>query len=71
METFFRWVFVAGLSRPGRSGQLPDGVPPPPPQDADLPALAAGIERWLPVVGATSYSNVDNTADFTAAPPTR
>ena len=35
-----------------------------PAHDADLPALAAWIERWLPVVGATSYSNVDSTADF-------
>ena len=65
METFFRWVFVAGLVLPRPvSGQLPDGVPPEPAHDADLPALSAWIERWLPVVGATSYSNVDSTADF-------
>jgi len=41
-------------------------IPPEPPSDADLPTLAAWIERWLPVIGATSSSAIDETTDFFA-----
>jgi hypothetical protein len=41
-------------------------VPPEPPHDADLPALADWIERWLPVIAFTRYSAIDSTADFYA-----
>ncbi len=41
-------------------------VPPEPAPDAGLPALGAWIARWLPVVGATSYSTVQETGDFLA-----
>ncbi len=67
MLMLWRCVIVAGLVLPRLVlGQVPDGVPPEPAHDADLPALAAWIERWLPVVGATTYANIDSTADFYA-----
>lgn len=47
-------------------GQLPDSIPPEPVADADLPALAAWIEQWLPVIGVTRSSAIDSTADFYA-----
>jgi hypothetical protein len=48
------------------AGQLPDSIPPEPVADADLPALGAWIERWLPVIGVTRSSAIDSTADFYA-----
>jgi len=67
MLMLWRCAIVAGLVLPRLVlGQVPDGVPPEPAHDADLPALAAWIERWLPVVGATTYANIDSTADFYA-----
>ena len=53
------------LQRPA-AGQLPDGVPPEPAPNADLPVLGAWIARWPPVVGVNRYSAVDSTADFYA-----
>lgn len=46
------------------AGQLPAGDPPPLAPEADLPTLAAWIERWLPVVGIASSTSIDSTADF-------
>jgi hypothetical protein len=67
MLMLWRCAVVAGLALPRLLlGQIPDGVPPEPAHDADLPALAAWIARWLPVIGATTYSNIDSTADFYA-----
>jgi hypothetical protein len=67
MGTFGRWAIIAQLILPRVvAGQLPDRIPPEPAHDANLPALAAWIERWLPVIGATSRSTVDSTADFYA-----
>src|SRR6266545_6169044 len=61
----WRCAIVAGLVVPRLAlGQIPDSVPPEPAADAALPVLAAWIERWLPIIGATSYANVDSTADF-------
>jgi hypothetical protein len=62
-----RLLLIAGCVLP-RAGlaQLPDSVPPEPPPGADLPALGAWMERWLPVVGFTRYSAVDSAADFYA-----
>ncbi len=61
----WRCAIVAGLVGPRLAlGQVADRVPPEPAADAALPVLAAWIERWLPVVGAISYANVDSTADF-------
>src|SRR4051794_40401334 len=48
------------------AGQLPAGIPPEPASDAELPAMGAWLERWLPVVGVASYPTVDSTADFFA-----
>ncbi len=48
------------------AAQLPSSIPPEPAADADLPTLAAWIERWLPVIGAASYPTIDSTADFYA-----
>ncbi len=57
---------LLALAAPPVLAQLPDSIPPEPPPDADLPALALWIEHWLPVVGAASYSALDSTADFYA-----
>jgi hypothetical protein len=40
--------------------------PPEPPRDAGLPDVALWLERWLPVVGASSYSTIETTGDFLA-----
>jgi hypothetical protein len=50
------------------AGQLADRVPPEPAHGADLAALGAWIERWLPIVGAVSYQMVGGggTSDFFA-----
>lgn len=48
------------------AGQLAARVPPEPADGADLTVLGAWIERWLPVVGATSYQAFDGTGDFFA-----
>jgi hypothetical protein len=41
-------------------------TPPEPPGDADLPTIGAWIARWLPIVGAASYSAIEGTGDFFA-----
>jgi hypothetical protein len=41
-------------------------APPEPPAAADLSALAQWIGRWLPVVGAATYSAIEDTGDFLA-----
>ena len=62
-----RLLFAVALVAPRiAQAQLPDSVPPEPPHDADLPALADWIERWLPVIAFTRYSAIDSTADFYA-----
>lgn len=67
MRKVWALAIIAALILPRlAAGQLPDSIPPEPARDADLAVLAAWIERWLPVIGATSYSNVDSTADFYA-----
>jgi len=65
MRNLWRCAILAQLILPRiASGQLPDRTPPEPPPGADLPLLAAWIERWLPTVAAVSGSNVDSTGDF-------
>jgi hypothetical protein len=60
-------LFAVALVAPRLAlAQLPDSIPPEPAHDADLPALAAWIERWLPVIAFTRYSAIDSTADFYA-----
>jgi hypothetical protein len=50
-----------------RSARAQTATPPPdPPADADLGAIGAWMERWLPVVGAASYAAIGNTGDFFA-----
>jgi hypothetical protein len=67
MGRMWRYTMFAVLIVPRLvAGQLPDGIPPEPAHDADLPALAAWIERWLPVIGAASSPTVDSTGDFYA-----
>jgi hypothetical protein len=58
---------IASLALPATAAaQLPDSIPPEPAPNAELPALASWIARWLPVVAVARYSAVDSTADFYA-----
>jgi hypothetical protein len=67
MGTARRLLLAVALVAPRLAlAQLPDSVPPEPAHDADLPALADWIERWLPVIAFTRYSAIDSTADFYA-----
>jgi hypothetical protein len=58
---------IASLALPATAAaQLPDSIPPEPAPNAELPALASWLARWLPVVAVARYSAVDSTADFYA-----